>query len=302
MVRCAIFFTVFCAVFFAVLLVPGQALAWGPGAHMVMGNWVLNNLTALPAAVAGPLMAFPGLFLQGGLAADIFIGKGSKAKKGHSHNWESALSILGRAKSPAQKAYAYGYLSHLAADTVAHNVFVPHLFPLAPGSGKIAHVYLEMQADRLLEWDRAAALSVFRGRRGAAALALLRKTLRGNSFKFGLQSRVFQGSIALGGSAPWRKCLAAVDGLLPGHVARPYFEHLLGVSTRAVVDVLKHGELSPVFALDPIGAKALEEAVRNRSRSGLSPGKNTRGALAALPEPLQLLPAVRGRDMPRVGV
>lgn len=259
---------------------------------MVTGNWVLQNLAVLPALVAGPLMQYPGLFLQGCLSADIFIGKGSKAKKGHSHNWESALALLERAKGPAQTAYAYGYLSHLAADTVAHNVFVPHLLPIAPGNGKIAHVYLEMQADRLLEWDRDDALSVFRERRSAASLALLRKTLNKNGVKFGLQSRVFRGSIALGGSGAWRKGLTAVDKLFPEHVRRAYLEGLLVTATRAVADVLKNGSASPVLTLDPIGAKALADAVKLRSKQGLLPAKNNMEFFSDIPETLQALPAV----------
>lgn len=291
MARLASFFAVFCAALSATLLVPEVAYAWGPGAHMVTGNWVLQNLAVLPSVVAEPLMQYPGLFLQGCLSADIFIGKGSKAKKGHSHNWESAEALLARAKSPGQKAYAYGYLSHLAADTVAHNVFVPHLLPIAPGSGKIAHVYLEMQADRLLDWDAEDALSVFRERRSAASLALLRKTLNKNVVKFGLQSRVFQGSVALGGSGPWRKGLTAVDTLFPDHVRRAYLDGLLTVATRAVVDVLKHGSASPVFTLDPIGAKALAEAGERRMK-GLLPAKKPSDLFSVLPETLQSLPAV----------
>ena len=291
MARLASFFAVLCAALLATLLVPEAAYAWGPGAHMVTGNWVLQNLAVLPALVAGPLMEYPGLFLQGCLSADIFIGKGSKAKKGHSHNWESAEALLERAKSPAQKAYAYGYLSHLAADTVAHNVFVPHLLPIAPGTGKMAHVYLEMQADRLLEWDKEDALSVFRERRSAASLALLRKTLNKNPVKFGLQSRVFQGSIALGGSRPWRTGLTAVDKIFSDHVRRAYLDGLLTISTRAVVDVLKHGTASPVFSLDPIGAKALAEAGKRRSK-GLLPAKKPSELFSEIPEPLQSLPAV----------
>lgn len=277
---------------FAGLLLPGTACAWGPGAHMVTGNWVLQNLAVLPSLVAEPLMKYPGLFLQGCLSADIFIGKGSKAKKGHSHNWESSLALLERAKNPAQKAYAYGYLSHLAADTVAHNVFVPRLLPIAPGNGKIAHVYLEMQADRLLDWDRDDALSVFRERKSAASLALLRTTLNKNSVQFGLQSRLFRGSIALGGSGMWRKGLTAVDKLFPEHVRRAYLEGLLVTATRAVTDVLKNGSASPVLTLDPIGAKALADAVKRRSKQGLFPVKNDPDLFSDIPETLQALPAV----------
>ncbi|MDL2210402.1 zinc dependent phospholipase C family protein [Desulfovibrio sp. OttesenSCG-928-O18] len=275
------------ASFALVLLAPEAALAWGPGAHMVTGNWILQNLAVLPAFVAEPLMRYPGLFLQGCLSADIFIGKGSKPKKGHSHNWESGFALLEKARSPSRQAYAYGYLAHLAADTVAHNVFVPYLLPIAPGNGKMAHVYLEMQADRLLDWDKADALAVFHERGSGVALTMLRKTLRRNTLKFRLQSGVYRGSIAVGGSAVWRRSLTAVDRLLPESVRLSWLDNLLAVATRAAVDVLRNGESSQVLNLDPIGAAALASAVKVRSAQSFFPGSaRARACLAALPETL----------------
>lgn len=279
------------------LLAPETAHAWGPGAHMVTGNWILQNLAVLPPLVADPLMRYPGLFLHGCLSADIFIGKGSKARKGHSHNWESGFALLERSATLSRRAYAYGYLAHLAADTVAHNVFVPYFLPIAPGNGKMAHVYLEMQADRLLDWDKADALAVFRERGSGAALAMLRKTLRGNPLKFRLQSGVYKGSIAVGGSAVWRRSLSAVDRLFPEHVRLPWLGNLLAVAARAAVDVLRGGEESRVLSLDPIGAVSLAAAVKARSARGFFPGGSRARACPAalpetLPEALQSLPAV----------
>lgn len=279
-----------------VLAFPDQALAWGPGVHMVAGNWLLQNLAAFPEAVAGPLASYPGLFLQGCLSADIFIGKGSVAKKGHSHNWESGLALLAKAGSARSRAYAYGYLSHLAADTVAHNVFVPSLLPLAPGNGRMTHVYLEMQADRLVAWDKEDALSVFRGRGSKRALRLLRKTLSGNPVKFRLQSGVYQGSIAVGGSLLWRRSLRTVDKLLPGHVRSPWMDIMLRASTRAAADVLRRGEDSAVFTLDPIGADALAHAVANRARQGFLPPGGADFMPPPLPDILLTLPAVCTAD------
>jgi len=57
----------FSAFLLAELLLPQQALAWGPGAHMVAGNWILQNLTVLSGAAAEALMHYPGQFLYGSL-------------------------------------------------------------------------------------------------------------------------------------------------------------------------------------------------------------------------------------------
>lgn len=254
----------------ACILVPEQAFAWGPGAHLVTGNWLLQNLTALPAEVAAVIMQSPCQYLHGLLGADIFIGKGCKAKKGHSHNWESGFALLSNAADDRQTAYAYGYLCHLAADTVAHNVFVPGLLHTAPGGGKAAHIYLEGRADSMIEWSRKDALALFKGRESSAALSLLRRSMHRKPLPFWFYARIYQGSIALGGSTVWRGSIARFDRLIrEQEKARPVLS-LLELSTNAMLDVLRKGSRSRVLALDPIGAEALALAtIRTRKAHGL---------------------------------
>ena len=111
----------------AVLLVlcPADCLAWTPGTHIYLGESVLANLGLLPASVADLLRAFPFDFLYGNIAADSSIAKKYAPVGRHCHHWPVGLEILARAHSDALRAFALGYLSHLAADTVAHNFFVP---------------------------------------------------------------------------------------------------------------------------------------------------------------------------------
>lgn len=248
-----------------VLLVPvfvlasgSDAFAWGPGVHMVTGNWLLQNLVALPADVAASIMSHPGQFLYGILSPDIFIGKGSLNKKGHSHNWQTGLLLLRLAETAEQQAYAYGYLSHLAADTVAHNVFVPQSSDIAVGSGRLAHVYLEMQADRVLQWDSKDALAVFRERPSASSAALLKKTMRQTPWTFWMKKFLFRQSIFLGGLQSWRSAMGFLDSVIVGQEGVAFAEQMLVVSTRAMVSVLQDVKNSPVRTLDPIGAAALE--------------------------------------------
>lgn len=250
------------------MILPEQALAWGPGVHMVAGNWILQNLVALPASVAAVLMQYPGQFLHGSLSADIFIGKGSRPKKGHSHNWESGFALLDKAESSQQRAYAYGYLAHLAADTVAHNVFVPGLSHTIPATGKMAHVYLEIQADRLLAWDSSDAVGVFHEKSSRKSAAMLRATMRQRALSFWLKTRLFESSVALGGSRAWRGSLRVLDSLVPEHERSALLDRMLMLSARAMISVLREERDSPVLALDPIGAEALARA-KGKGRKGL---------------------------------
>lgn len=235
-----------------------SAHAWGPGVHMIAGNWVLQNLSALPSAVASVIMAHPGQFLYGSLSPDIFIGKGSKSKKGHSHNWQTGLLLLRLADTPQRHSYAYGYLAHLAADTVAHNVYVPQKVGMAPGQGRLAHVYLEMQADRLLKWDSQDALAVFNEDKSSQSAALLRKAMRHDPLSFWIKNQIFKKSIIVGGARPWKSAMAFVDRVISDDERVAFAGHMLTVSVRAIISLLKDPRNSPVRRLDPIGAGALE--------------------------------------------
>ena len=142
--------------------IPAEALAWGPGVHLALGNSVLANLGAMPPLIAGLLARHHDAFLYGCLSADIFIGKGTNFKPGHSHNWVTGFKLLNSANDPRVLSYAYGYLTHLAADVVAHNYFVPNTLWTMPSGGKLSHVYVEAQADRKFATERESALALFR--------------------------------------------------------------------------------------------------------------------------------------------
>lgn len=263
------FLTLFGLFILGSLLFPAEALAWGPGVHMTAGNWVLQNLSALPAAIAEALISYPGQYLHGGLAADIFIGKGSKAKSGHSHNWDSGFRLLDKADNQRRLAYALGYLSHLAADTVAHNVYVPGTFATAPGPGRLAHVYIEWHADASLNWDAADARGVFHEAGSLASERILRDTVRQKAWKYWLKKHLYERSISFGNSRTMLRSINMMDRLFPGEDRLRLLDYMLTLSTRAIYSVLGDLDASPVFSLDPIGADALSLAVSRRSGRGL---------------------------------
>ena len=109
----------------ALLLLPEDARAWTPGTHIYLGESVLANLSYLPAAVAELLRANPFDFLYGNIAADSSIAKHYAPLGRHCHYWHVGQEIHDLASSDSLRAFGYGYLSHLAADTIAHNYFVP---------------------------------------------------------------------------------------------------------------------------------------------------------------------------------
>lgn len=242
---------------FALFVLPTDALAWGPAAHLAMGNHVLAALHLLPAAVAAPLAAHPRAFLYGALAADILVGKGSRPTPHHSHTWAVARTLLAQASTPRLTAHAYGYLAHLAADVIAHNYFVPNLLGYLAGRGKLAHSFAEILADAQVRLPR---------RQGSAIVRLafpeadhrLRLATAQRPVTFRLKKGLFQSGVR------------AMERLPVLPLARParaaaLARHSLDLALRLVWTTLADPRHGAAMDHDPIGAGHLA-AVRGFHR------------------------------------
>src|SRR5690606_18658884 len=110
----------------------------------------------LPRDVANLLSEEKAAYYYGGLAADIINFKAYGGDYNHCHRWTIIEQMSELAETPRQEAFVLGYLTHLAADTIAHNHFVPyHLARYARTKG-LGHLYWEMNADRFVKdtnWD-----------------------------------------------------------------------------------------------------------------------------------------------------
>ena len=251
--------------FLLVLLLPGEALAWGPGVHTAAARFVLANLDLVPLSVASLITQFPNTYLYGCLSADFFVGKGTKGKPGHSHNWESAFRLAGSANSPQLMAHALGYMSHLAADVVAHNYYVPDVMARTALPGKLAHVYVEMQADSHLTGGHTLSRLSRPSQRivDRSLVAALEK----NPFSYLCRKRVFGGSVRLCRLRGWNRSLRFAQRLMPLPDGEQTVEDMFELSLRAVLNVLHSPEESILKNFDPIGSANLARAKRKRAAS-----------------------------------
>ncbi len=131
----------------AVLGAPDPALAWGPATHIGLGSSVLDSLSLLPGGIAALLARYGLPFLYGNVAADVVFAKRLSRVKQFCHHWSTAFGLLETAQDDAGKAFAYGYLSHLAADTVAHGKYVPRQVLVSECSVHFGHLHWELRAD-----------------------------------------------------------------------------------------------------------------------------------------------------------
>ncbi|MDK2955271.1 MAG: hypothetical protein PWQ57_767 [Desulfovibrionales bacterium] len=269
---------------------PSEAWAWGPGVHMVVGGKLLSNLHLLSPFLADLLSKRPNAFLYGCLSADIFIGKGVKAKAGHSHNWSVGFDLLASARDDKVRAFAYGYLSHLAADIVAHNFYVPNLLFTTPTAGKFSHVYIEMQADRLVPWDRKLVLNLLRQPNRAADQCLL-SVMSKKRWPFRIKKRLVRSGLSVAKRKAFHNSLLMAQRALPIQDPDGYLLNMVDLTAKVVVNFLQDPKSSPALNFDPIGAKRLDQ-VRRLRRAGGAGSFRAKPRFFSDDQPLACLPDI----------
>jgi hypothetical protein len=249
-----------------VLLVclPEHAWAWSPGTHIYLGESVLANLSLLPAGVAALLRAFPYDFLYGNIAADTSMAKKYAPVGRHCHAWHVGQEIADLADSDRLRAFGLGYLSHLAADTVAHNFFVPRQLVIASTTIAIGHSYWESRFETHLGDQFArTAMDVIRMDH-AASDAHLDRILSPTIFSVRTSRRLFRGMVGIAETQSWQAAFRVVAERSRWDLSDDEVERQMRVAFQLVMENLAdHGE-AQARKLDPAGDASLRMAKRIR--------------------------------------
>ncbi|MGD2121318.1 MAG: zinc dependent phospholipase C family protein [Gemmatimonadota bacterium] len=256
------------------LLVPEPLGAWGPATHVALGEVVLNSLFLLPPAIRLLLEAHPIAFLYGSVAADISFGKKYVPEGRHSHFWKVGEEILSAAPTDPLRAAGYGYLAHLAADTLAHNTFIPRKLFLTRTGKPHGHTYWEHRMDLhvgeeylgkarrlVMDYDHTQADELFD--------TVLSRTI----FSFRTNRRIFRGMIQAQDNDRWKQVFDMVLRSSRYDLPDSRVQLYLGYSFDFIVEYLRTGHESRPRALDPVGALNLRIAKKLR-RAGKAEGGN----------------------------
>lgn len=262
----------------AVIMFPTDALAWGGGIHLLLGAKVLANPGTLPAGVAALLAAYPRDFLYGCIAADITLGKKFTHYLLNCHRWGIGQKILKNASTDSQRACAYGYLSHLAADAIAHNYYVPHKIIRSFAAVTMKHAYWEMRFETFVDkdiWDLAR--EVCRADHQAND-KLLRNVLTTTIFSFGTNKRIFNSIMLLSRLEKWQQVMQTLSSNSRYKLAESDRDEYLKLAGEAVFDFLQNPEGSRFLKTDPTGEKALAaaDALRKNLRLLYQSGRITK--------------------------
>ena len=245
------------------VLWPSLAHAWTPGTHIFLGESVLANLSQLPVAIADLLRAFPYDFLYGNIAADTSIAKKYAPVGRHCHSWHVGQEILQRAETDALRVFGLGYLSHLAADTVAHNYFVPGQLVVASSTIALGHSYWESRFETHLgEQYARTAMDVIRMDHTSAD-AHLDRILAPTIFSVRTSRRLFRGMVGLTETQSWQRAFQIIAQKSRWDLTDHMVDRHMSISYQLVMELLSETE-GMVRKLDPSGEASLSLAKRMR--------------------------------------
>jgi hypothetical protein len=233
-------------IFLSFLLLPSVAFAWGPLTHIYLGNELYSLGALLPASLYEIIRRYKKDFIYGNLMADIIVGKKYLPENKNSHSWDVAFEILKATRTKQQKAFVYGYLSHLAADTVAHNSYIVN-------KKNFKHSLLEMKADSIIDkkyWYQAITIDKKTQIRNDL---FLEKALDRFIFSFKTNKRILKGMVFLTVFYP-EKINDFIDkNLITSLHVRKTIEKLHEKSLDKIVDLFQNWENAEVVKESPTG-------------------------------------------------
>ena len=256
-----------CVAAFVILVVaPGVAQAWTPGTHVYLGEAVMRSLALLPVAVAELLREFPYDFLYGSIAADTSIAKKYAPVGRHCHSWAVGMEIFDGARDDPLRAFGLGYLSHLAADSVAHNYFVPKQLAVTSSTASLGHSYWESRFETHLGSEcarRARELILIDHSRSDG---LLDRVLSPTIFSTPTNRRIFRGMVIVADNESWQRIFQLLKDNSRWDLPDVEVTRYLARSYDYIIDLLRHMDHAEPFRLDPSGDEALRMAKRVRRR------------------------------------
>jgi len=227
---------------------------WGPGHHLEFAERVYRRRKELlPRDVAQLLDEERVAYDYGNLAADIINFKAYGGAYAHCHRWQIVDEMRELSTTRRQEAFVFGYLSHLAADTIAHNHFVPyHLARYARTKG-LGHLYWEMNADRFVPEARWQRVTTLKNQDALFELDdLVNRTVPKKALSMTANKIIFNHVLLVSERERWRSSMARLHPMARVPLTRGF----LGMFQDAAVDRIR-------LALHPRGFRQIQSVDAN---------------------------------------
>jgi uncharacterized protein (DUF924 family) len=247
-----------------IVLLPRAAYAWTPGTHVYLGEAVLRSLPMLPGVVAELLRAFPYDFLYGSIAADTSMAKKYVPTGRHCHSWTVGLEIHSEAPEGPMRAFALGYLAHLAADAIAHNHFVPKQLAVTASTSSLGHSYWESRFDTHIgeRFSRTAKQLILRDH--SHSDEHLDRILSPTIFSTPTNRRIFRGMVYVADTESWQRIFHLVEEKSRWDLTEREIASYMGRAFDFIIDLMVRLDRAEPYKLDPAGETALRDAKKVR--------------------------------------
>jgi len=251
----------------ALLLLPTEALAWGPVTHIVHGSTILANLGCLPASLQAILANNVDYYLYGCVGADIIQAKAyTKSLATHCHRWPLAWRLVSSAHSDEEQAFAWGYMTHLGADVVSHNHFVPSHLLRSFDARTAGHAYWEARADGLQDKRYRWRLREILEADYPECDDLVSRVVEHTLFSFKTNKRIFDSLMALSKLERWQRFMKTVNDRSRYELTRETVDRYNVAAIASATDLLKRGKSSYTQKEDPTGSAMLRRAMTLRRK------------------------------------
>ncbi|MCG6953857.1 MAG: zinc dependent phospholipase C family protein [Betaproteobacteria bacterium] len=171
-------------------LLPLDALAWGLDTHLYFAQQALLAAPLADPALQRAVLRLPRFVLAGACLPDLaLVGRvvGTRAFRG-THRWATLRRLAAIPDCDEHRALLVGYASHLLADVIAHNHFVPDHERRIAKVAHVTHAVCEWAMDRLVQeelqarvadllLDAPGAVADFTARGFGCPLAIARRAL-----------------------------------------------------------------------------------------------------------------------------
>ena len=244
---------------FLFIVLPTEASAWGIGVHLQIGSQILDQIALLPGGMQSILTSHPYDFLYGCISADITLGKKYTHHLRNCHSWRMGKKILDAADSDRQRACAYGYMAHLAADTVAHSYFVPFKMIRTFNTVMLKHTYWELRVEACVAEETWLLARQIAQKNFNVNDNMMRQVLSNTLFSFGTNKRIFNSLLLLNRLQQWQKTIRSLSINSKWTLPEENLTEYLTLAHEAVFSVLNDPE-SPYLLADPTGARSLNAA------------------------------------------
>src|SRR5262249_38683413 len=241
----------------AVAIPPGVAHAWTPGTHVFLGDAVMQSLALLPSGIAALLREFPYDFLYGSIAADTSIAKKYAPVGRHCHSWNVGFEIFHAAKDDRLRAFGLGYLSHLAADAVAHNYFVPRQLAVTSSTSSLGHSYWESRFETHLGTEVARRARELILIDHSLSDGLLDRVLSPTIFSTPTNLRIFRRMVIVADNESWQRIFQLLRENSRWDLAEDDVGRYLARAYDFIIDLLLRMDRAEPYQLDPSGDAAL---------------------------------------------